>query len=443
MSDALPLPPRPNLEQYKKLAKTFQSACNSNDRGAVRMWSAHWLEKLARLQQVEITPQIRDTIDSEAWRMEQRWHKIKKSKESTTRCRLAEAQFFLACEHGFASWPKFAQHVAALARATSPVSNFEAAADAIVAGDAATLTRLLRADPTLARARSTREHRSTLLHYVSANGIEDFRQRTPPNIVEITKMLLAAGADVNAESEAYGGGSTALGLAATSLHPQRAGVQIALLQTLLQHGARMDQPSAGGNSQSIIRACLANGQPDAAEFFANLGAPLDLESAAALGKLSLVRNHFDGDGELKPPATRQQLEAGFLLACWYGREKVVEYMLDHAADVGLRNDSGQTGLHCATYGAHVDVIKLLLQRHAPVDAKDKEFSATPLDVALYQWDRSADSTVRERCYEVVEMLVQAGAKLDPQQWLNSDSRRPGMIDKIGSDPRMKAALRGE
>jgi hypothetical protein len=27
---------------------------------------------------------------------------------------------------------------------------------------------------------STRAHRSTLLHYISANGVEDFRQKTPP-----------------------------------------------------------------------------------------------------------------------------------------------------------------------------------------------------------------------------------------------------------------------
>ena len=57
-----------------------------------------------------------------------------------------------------------------------------------------------------------REHRSTLLHYVSANGVEDFRQKTPANIVEITRLLLKAGADVNAESESYGGRSTTLGL---------------------------------------------------------------------------------------------------------------------------------------------------------------------------------------------------------------------------------------
>ena len=49
MSDALPLPPRPNLEQYKKLAKDFQQACKSDDPTAIRNWAAQWAENLARL----------------------------------------------------------------------------------------------------------------------------------------------------------------------------------------------------------------------------------------------------------------------------------------------------------------------------------------------------------------------------------------------------------
>jgi hypothetical protein len=55
MSDALPLPPRPNLEQYKKLAKDFQHACKSSDSNAIRQWAAHCVETITRLQGVEIT----------------------------------------------------------------------------------------------------------------------------------------------------------------------------------------------------------------------------------------------------------------------------------------------------------------------------------------------------------------------------------------------------
>ena len=61
--------------------------------------------------------------------------------------------------------------------------SFEAAADAVVSGDITALAKLLSENPALVTERSPREHRSTLLHYVSANGIEDFRQKTPQNIV--------------------------------------------------------------------------------------------------------------------------------------------------------------------------------------------------------------------------------------------------------------------
>src|SRR5919206_4396138 len=110
--------------------------------------------------------------------------------------------------------------------------NFEAAADAVVSGDIAALQRMLRADPDLVRARSERKHHATLLHYVGANGVEDERQRTPKNIVEVARVLLDAGADIHAMADIYRGSDT-FGLAATSCHPRDAGVQIPLLEFLI------------------------------------------------------------------------------------------------------------------------------------------------------------------------------------------------------------------
>ena len=186
--------------------------------------------------------------------------------EDRARCALADAQLVIARAHGFLSWADFATHLALLARDGSPVAAFESAADAIVTGDAATLQRLLREHPDLIRARSTREHRATLLHYVSANGVERLRQLSPRNIATIAKILLTAGAEVDAEADVYGGGSTTLGLVATSAPPAIAGVQQDVITVLLEQGARMDRPGSGGNGQDLIRACLANGQPEAADY---------------------------------------------------------------------------------------------------------------------------------------------------------------------------------
>src|SRR6185436_6709639 len=102
------------------------------------------------------------------------------------------------------------KHLEQFSHKTSVVAKFETVADAICNGDVKTLKRLLAEEPQLIHSRSTREHKATLLHYVSANGVEGYRQKTPRNIVEITKVLLDAGAEVDAEADVYGGGSTTL-----------------------------------------------------------------------------------------------------------------------------------------------------------------------------------------------------------------------------------------
>jgi ankyrin repeat protein len=309
----------------------------------------------------------------------------------------------------------------------SPVSRFEAAADAIVNGDSATLESLLREDPQLVHARSTREHRSTLLHYVSANGVEDFRQKTPQNIVRIATLLLDAGADVNSESGAYGGRSTALGLTATSCHPENAGVQLALMNLLIERGARIQGPEG-------VNACLHNGRGDAASFLAERGAALDLEGASGVGRIDIVRRFFNQDGSLRPPATREQMMDGFAWACEFGRSSVVDFLLQKGMRVGERlRHYGETGLHWAAYGGHADTVKLLLERAAPVDVRDDRYGGTPLGWALYSWGSLPERVPRQPYYEVAALLVRAGAKPDATEGET----------KIHSDLRMAAALRGE
>lgn len=437
MSDALPLPPRPNLEQYKKLAKDFQAACKSSEPGAIGAWAAHWAETIVRLQGLEIAPETRGRIDHDAQRIEHRWHKFKQTNDRASRCTLADAQFFVARGHGFASWPKFARHLEELARAHSPVSQFEAAVEAIVSGDSVLLEKLLRENPELVRARSEREHGSTLLHYVSANGIEDFRQKTPKNIVEIARLLLRAGADVNAESGAYGGRSTTLGLTATSCHPEDAGVQIPLLELLIEHGATIDGPDGG----SAVNGCLGNGRRQAAEYLARRGARLDLEAAAGVGRLDIVQSFFQEDGSLKPTATPKQMRDGFAWACEFGGANIVDFLLQRGVEVDAKlRHHGQTGLHWAAYGGHADTVKLLIERGAPIDAKDESYEGTPLEWALYAWGNSNGDS--GHYYEVVALLARAGAKLAPH-WFEDDEERRAGVKKLRSDPRMMAALGGE
>ena len=51
-------------------------------------------------------------------------------------------------------------------------------------------------------------HRATLLHYVAANGVEDYRQTSPSNAVPVAEALLHAGAEVDVLADTYAGGAT-------------------------------------------------------------------------------------------------------------------------------------------------------------------------------------------------------------------------------------------
>src|SRR5205807_10347183 len=102
-----------------------------------------------------------------------------------------------------------------------------------VSGDVPSLSAMLRGDPTLVRARSTRRHHATLLHYVAANGVEGGRQKTPANAVEVANLLLDAGADVDALADMYDAKCTTMSMLVSSCHPAKAGLQAALAEPLL------------------------------------------------------------------------------------------------------------------------------------------------------------------------------------------------------------------
>jgi ankyrin repeat protein len=436
--DALPLPPRPNIEQYKKLAKDLVKSCKSGDLAAIRVWAVRWIEALGALQRESDTLRRESEIKARADQVEHfARNTLAGGTGRSSRCALADAHFVIARAHGFVSWPRFAKHIELLASASSSVSTFEVAVNAIVTGDVATVKRLLIEHPELALERSTREHRATLLHYVSANGVEGYRQLSPKNIAEIAEVLLEAGAEVDATADVYGSSRcTTLGLVATSAPPAGAGVQLDVIDVLLRHGARTDLPGIAGRAHTLIRACLANGQPAAAEYLANRGTQVDLAEAAGLGHVEMMKGFFDEHGHLNTRGTRAQMIEGFSFACAYGRTAAAEFLLDRGVDVDVElkgHGEGHTGLHVAAYHGHADVVSALLRRGARVDAIDKTWGTAPLIWALTGWRRESP-TKGGRYHDVVARLVQGGADVEPDL-LDSD--------KVHADPRMLAALTGK
>jgi len=421
--EALPLPQKPNVEQYRKLAKELVREATTGE-DAIRHWARQWITALVRQSGIVITRNLPVRIES--WSNRVAEYAIKELREKRTPI-LTKAQFVIAKSQGFESWPKFSRHLQQLAASTSHTSRFEMAADAIVNGDAGKLKRLLRENPTLVRARSTREHGATLLHYTSANGVEGYRQKTPKNIVEITKMLLDAGADVDATCDVYGGDSTTLGLTATSIHPANAGTMNELLQLLLDRGASMDKQGSAGRAHSLIFACLANGQPGAARFLASRGAPVDFVSAAALDRLEEVQKHFSPDGSRKAGVSKESLQEAYRYACGYGAARVVESLLERGADMTEHTGDGYTGTHYAVMSGSVETVKLLLRRKPPLEGKTTH-GRSVLFHALWSATRgdAPDAHV-----QIIEALIAAGAKV-PEKHPPVNATIDALLERHGS-----------
>ncbi len=377
--DFKPLPFRSTLEQYQKQAEELLDAHRSGDPQAIRILH----ENHPRFLDSKIPWLPKNLPDAEI---------------QSAALELADAQLAIARWYNFQGWPALAEYVDAVTRDGSPVCQFESAVEAIITGDAATLESLLRGNPELVRARSTRithfdppVHRATLLHYVAANGVEGYRQKTPKNAVEIAKILLQAGAEVDAFADMYGGHYATMSMLVSSSHPANAGVEIALIDTLVDFGAAVE---ASGSAKwgSPLMTALAFGFLSAAEALVRRGARVDnLAAAAGLGRLADAR-------QLLATADPESRHRALALAAQHGHVEIVRLLLDAGEDPNRYNPDGNhshsTPLHQAAGTGQEAVVRLLVERGARLDIKDTIYQGTPLGWAIYAGQTEIEKYLR-------------------------------------------------
>ncbi len=154
-------------------------------------------------------------------------------------------------------------------------AKFHPAIAAIKAGDLDALKVLLQEDRSLATARSSKSH-PTLLQWLTLNAVD------VPNKVEMAKVLVDAGADINGPLVA----------AASIGNVEMAGL-------LIDAGAAIN----GAGRWSPLEEALYWGNRGVINLLLERGASVhNLRIAVGLGRTDLIDSFFRSDGGLKPEA---------------------------------------------------------------------------------------------------------------------------------------------
>jgi hypothetical protein len=281
-----PLPPHPNLDKQRKLAKAL-----------ARDYWRDKAEAVERVRALHPTPPAPDNF------------------------LLSDAQLVIARGYGFPGWPHLKRKIESLTK--SPLELFKAAVEA---GDVDQVRQLLQSHPDLvARINEPMfTFNSPAVHVARAN-------------LELLDLLLDHGADLNARTEWEKGGfgvleqvspdeaapliargaridvwaAANLGMTAelaasiarepSLVHakggdgkrPLHFARTIEIARCLLEHDAELD--ALDDDHSSTPAQHLIGDRPDVAGFLVAQGARSDLLLAVALGDLALVQHHLDAE----------------------------------------------------------------------------------------------------------------------------------------------------
>ncbi len=229
-----------------------------------------------------------------------------------------------------------------------------------------------------------------LLWFIADNPIRN--EKLPANIVEVTALLIAE-VKKHAPDTVQRQIDYALGLVATGRVPRECGVQIQLMDVLIDAGA-----TPGGGS-----GALAHGNIGAAAHLIKRGGKLTLATAVGLGWLGDVTR-------LALVAGDDEKLAALTMAASYGKTDMVAYLLSLGVDPNdyPKNGTGfhthATPLHQAVCSRSLDSVRLLVEAGARIDLADKVYGGTPLGWAIYMQTEDTDKQHKKE-YAVIEAYL--------------------------------------
>ncbi len=218
-----------------------------------------------------------------------------------------------------------------------------------------------------------------LLWFVAENPIR--HEKLPANIVEITGAIIAAAKRECVQSLQEQLDYT-LGLVVTGRVPRESGMQLQLMDVLIDAGA------TPGASQGA----LSGRNLEAAAHLVKRGGDLTLATAICLER--------DADVErLATVANIRDKQIALVAAALNGKAKALAKLLPLGVDI----DAYSTGIHPHATAVHhavdsgsLEAVKVLVEAGARLDQKDKIYNGTPLDWAEHEGRQEIAAYLRKR-----------------------------------------------
>jgi ankyrin repeat protein len=346
------LPARPNLDFEKKQAKALLKGYRDGDSAAIERMRA-------RLE----------------------------TSRSTAPPTLADAQFVIARERGFESWPKLKAHIESLRPLDEHVVPFFRA---VRNGKLALARRLLAQHPTL-----TSHSFHVACAAADVNVVTAWLARDPSVVhsfalpqAKVLPLVVACVSQMH------------------RLGPQVAAASVQCVKLLLDHGADPNTTFVEGDAKlpALFYACIAN-NIGAVRLLLERGAEVNdgesIHHSAEMNHRECLELLLAHGADLSMRHPHWQKTVLFFLAEINARPEGVEWLLEHGADPAVTSgDQAETPLHRAAASGNLTLVNLFLRHGADPNA------------ARMDGRSSYTLAIRGGHAEVVARLREAGARAD-------------------------------